>query len=1008
MRLGLFFVFFSVTPFMLIAQQQYLFSHLHTHDGLASETVNAVAQDDKGFIWIAGNNGLQRYDGKSFLTFQHKEDDKTSLPYSRVTWLKKDMKNRLWLLLEDNKIGYFNTSNFSFHEVPVHASEADLHRFDGRLFTDSLGYVIFLLGNVGIYTYSEKRDEFSSAYNPLRLPENWKPVWLSYNHQYKNYWIGCLQGLVKYNVQSKTVSYRDHNTDNDSIIKALSSLETIIQTCYDRSGKFWMVSWPFPKGITILSYDEKTNVKQEWQNAIYALNRGWYFEVTTIYEQQNGDVWLTGPNLFARFNRNKNNFDFMRDNLPGEYSLYYDGVNSIFEDREHNIWICSNKGLYRFNTSAQQFHIYNNRRYDKDTVLLPGVNDFLRLLNGDLLVGTWGNGLFAYDSDMNPVHRNYIDQSLKLYEGMVWCIHQRKNGDIWRGNQGGYLYIYFDSAKTTKLLKPEILNQSTIRQIEEDSAGDLWLGMQSGLIVKWKAATNTFVKMNKFNSPVNRLYIDSQDNVWACLRNEGAFRLNNDDGKILSAYTSTAATGKKLMRSNADDIIQYNDSIFLIASGGVNVLNIRTGNIRFINPKNQLFSNTVSNLVKDKNGIVWIGSQSGLYYMDMKTEVATDFNENDGIQPDAINTGSSYTMKDGSLAFGREHDFVLFNPDTIRRIDFTPPVVTITGFKLMNNPLLVDSLSALSAIQFPYNRNAVTIKFSTLSYQNKYAVHYKLEGLDKDWITNENNEAVYSYIPPGTYTFKAYAQNSEGVESKKVTELMFTIAAPFWNTWWFYSLLVLLVAALFYWFDKARMKRKAAIQLMRSHISDNLHAEVNDALQDINILSEIASIKAHAEPEQSKNYISEINYKSRSTITAMDDMLWSIDPANDTMDKFIARAKEFAASISYSKNAVVHVQADRQVLLLKPDMKWRHELLMIYKTALNWLVNEMEARHITTQLNQINGQLQLNLFAADIKPSVNDIAAINKKLCEHAAAIKAMLDILNDEKGVGIMLNVRV
>ena len=111
----------------LFAQQEYLFSHLHTHDGLASETVNAVVQDEKGFIWIATNNGLQRYDGNSFLTFQHKEGDKKSLPYSRVTWLKKDTRNRLWLLLEDNKVGYFNTSNFSFHEVPVRAPEKDLH-----------------------------------------------------------------------------------------------------------------------------------------------------------------------------------------------------------------------------------------------------------------------------------------------------------------------------------------------------------------------------------------------------------------------------------------------------------------------------------------------------------------------------------------------------------------------------------------------------------------------------------------------------------------------------------------------------------------------------------------------------------------------------------------------------------------------------------------------------------------------------------------------------------------
>ena len=202
-----------------------------------------------------------------------------------------------------------------------------------------LGHIIFLLNTGGIYTYDEHRDEFSSSNNPLVLPKNWKPVWLSYNHQDKTYWVGCIEGLVKYNVARKTLSYRNHNTDKDSIINALSSLEVVMQPYLDKSGRFWVVSWPFPKGITITTYDVKNNLKQEWQNAIYALNKGWYYEVTTIYEQENGDVWLTGSNLLARFNRKKNGFDFMQDNLPGEFSLHYDGVNSIFEDREHNVWI---------------------------------------------------------------------------------------------------------------------------------------------------------------------------------------------------------------------------------------------------------------------------------------------------------------------------------------------------------------------------------------------------------------------------------------------------------------------------------------------------------------------------------------------------------------------------------------------------------------------------------------------------------------------------------------------
>ena len=1005
MRFILLLIFSIFATLDLTAQQQYLFSHLHSRDGLASEIVNSVQQDEKGFIWIATNNGLQRYDGKNFLTFQHKEGDKNSLPYSRITWIKKDARNRLWLLIEDNRIGYFNTNNFNFHEVPIRTSADDLHKLDGRLFIDSLGNIIFMLSTGGIYTYNEQHDEFASSYNPFTLPKNWEPIWLAYNHQYKTYWISCDSGLVKYNVKKKTLSYRNHNADNDSIINAFSSSKVLLQLWQDKSGMFWLVSWE--KGLAILSYDSKTNTKHEWQSSIYKQNRGWYFEPTSIYEQQNGDVWFTGLNLFARFNRNKNDFDFMRDNLPGEFSLHYDDINSIFEDREHNIWICSNKGLYRFNPSAQLINTYFNHRYDKDTTVYPNVSDFIQLKNGDFIVCTWGNGLFGYDSAINPIHRNYLDQSIQAHDGMVWCIHQRKNGDIWRGIQIGYLSIYFDSAKTTKVLRPDIINHSTIRQIEEDSSGDLWLGMQSGLIVKWKAASNEFVKMNKFSSPVHRLYVDKQNNIWVCLRNQGVFKLSSVDGKILSAYSTTAPQGKRLMLSGANDILQYNDSLFLIASGGVNVLNIHNNSIRFIDPKNNTFTNTVTNLVLDKNGVLWIASTSGLYSMNMQTEVVTRYDESQGIQPAETNEGSSYVLKDGRIALGRNQNFIIFDPAKIKATNVTPDV-RITGFKLMNKSLLTDSLFQLSSIDFPYNTNAVTIQFSTLTYQNNYPIFYKLEGLDKNWKTAENNEAVYNYIPPGTYTFQVYAENTDGVKSKKITALTFTIAAPFWGTWWFYCLLALLVVALLFWYDKERMQRKAALQLMRSSISDNLHTEVNNALQDINILSEIATIKADREPVQSKNYISEINYKSRNMITVMDDMLWSINPANDTMQRFVTRAKEFAASISYSKSAVVHIQSDKHVSMLKPDMKLRYELMLIYKTSLNWLVNEMQSKNTTVQLNYINSQLQLNMFADDVSPRMQEVNIIEKKLKERATIINAVLDVLVEEKGTAIVLSVKM
>ena len=195
---------------------------------------------------------------------------------------------------------------------------------------------------------------------------------------------------------------------------------------------------------------------------------------------------------------------------------------------------------------------------------------------------------------------------------------------------------------------------------------------------------------------------------------------------------------------------------------------------------------------------------------------------------------------------------------------------------------------------------------------------------------------------------------------------------------------------------------------MRSNISGNLHEEINNALQNINVLSEIARIKADEEPKQSKNYIDEIHHKSNSLIEAMDDMLWSIDPTNDTMAHTISRMKEIAHTISHKHNASIQVHSDNKVILLKPDMRRRHELMIIYKTSLQLLAGQMHAHSILVELSYIKSHVQLNIFAANVKLANNSqvhdtIANLKAK----ASSVMTSLEVQADEKGVGIILSVR-
>jgi glucose-6-phosphate-specific signal transduction histidine kinase len=240
--------------------------------------------------------------------------------------------------------------------------------------------------------------------------------------------------------------------------------------------------------------------------------------------------------------------------------------------------------------------------------------------------------------------------------------------------------------------------------------------------------------------------------------------------------------------------------------------------------------------------------------------------------------------------------------------------------------------------------------------------------------------------------------------------LKITVRAPFWKTWWFYSIIALLVAAVFYWDDRVKIRRKAALQKMRSEIAGNLHEEINKALNNINVLSEIARIKADKEPEQSITYINEIRHKSHNMIIAMDDMLWSIDPANDSMAKTIARIKEFADALRNRYTVLINLQTDAKVISLKPDMKIRHEVMTIYKLALRLLVEEMKSQRTSIQIDYQKSHLQMNIFAHQMKlpDNNNQVFKMIEEMKARAASIMATLEFQSDDKGTAIILAVTV
>jgi hypothetical protein len=288
------------------------------------------------------------------------------------------------------------------------------------------------------------------------------------------------------------------------------------------------------------------------------------------------------------------------------------------------------------------------------------------------------------------------------------------------------------------------------------------------------------------------------------------YEIDQTSGKILKQFTETGGKDNGLLNDGATDIVQYNDSIFLIASNELCILNNNKNTFRYLTAGDGLPAEHITALILDKQKRLWVTLDGGLYRLNIDSKLYVSYGAAEGITDDIFQVSSGTVLQDGRIAIGTPHNFLVFDPEkTINRMEVPP--VTITNFSLNSKPLSIDSLQKLEELVLAYDNTFINIHLSTLSFRNNYYMYYILEGLDKTWKRVYNNEIIYQYLPPGNYTLKLKTANGDGIETKMISTLKLHITPPFWKTWWFYCLLTLFIGGILFWLDHRWMKRREAI-----------------------------------------------------------------------------------------------------------------------------------------------------------------------------------------------------
>jgi ligand-binding sensor domain-containing protein/signal transduction histidine kinase len=917
--------------------QKIIFSKLTKKEGLASESVFHTVQDKTGYLWIATQNGLQRYDGNRFITFRHIPGDSTTIPDNSVNHLFVDSKNRLWLLFE-KAVGIFNTSNNSLTTVKI-SSSVNLIK---KLMEDRSGKIILFADYNKRLVYDEEKKEFMSDYPLPAMPGGLTAGDMIKAASPNRYWLTGKQGLFLYDASTKQYSYKNNILLSEPIIGKAGEIINTRLPFVAKDGNLWMVSWiPFGNIPTLYCFDKTGNTISQFEKLKGETGKD-YYEIWGLYQQSNGVIWVYGMGLLAYYNPALQHFNVIKNEPLTNYGIEYDYVSNLFEDREKNMWVSTNKGLFRFNIAAQVFTgIANRRPADTANANVP-VTTILQTNNNGTWISTWGAGIFSYDKNWQPI-ANPVDK----LSGSGKFLHasymmQRSNGEIWVGTRASKIKIYDPAINKLSDVPVPLEENDAMRQILEDDDGNVWIGSDNGILLKcpggnWKNVAQPFIPIAPEASfgDILKLYIDKNNFLWICTGVDGVYKIERSNGKILQHYKESTEKNNGLLKEGATDIVQYNDSLFLIASNSLCILNSNTNTFRYLTAADGLPAENIINITIDKKQRIWIALAGGLYRLNLDKKLHVEYDAADGITNNIFEVSTDVILNDNHIALGTTYDFMLFDPEKTIDTSIVPPV-SITNIIFSGRQVSVDSVLQAGALVMPYDNTAIEISLSTLSFRNHYRINYMLKGIDTIWrAVGANNEIVYPYLPPGNYTLLLKAVNGEGAESKTITSLNLDVNKPFWLTWWFYSLLILVAGAVLFWLDKERMERKEALQTMRSNIATNLHKDISTALSDINVLSEMAKLKADKEPQKSIEFIEQIHSRSGNMMNAVEDMMWAITPENDSMQKALNRLKEHVDMLRNKHNVSIYLLIDKKIETLNLNMKQRQDIYWFLKNGVN-------------------------------------------------------------------------
>jgi ligand-binding sensor domain-containing protein/signal transduction histidine kinase len=877
-----------------------------TENGLPQNTVHALAQTSDGYIWIGTEEGLARFDGLRFTVFNQQNTVQLKSNYIRA--LLADRRGALWIGTAEGLVRLFEGKFTAFttnEGLPSNTIQAMYEDREGNLWVaTTTGLGLFKGGAVSTFTTRERliggsiQALFEDAEGAL--------------------WICSPYGLGRLK-DGKFANYTVRDGLGSNGVRAIQQ---------DHAGGLWFGTL---SGLSLFRNGRFTN---------YTTRDGLPSDrIMSLYADQQGGLLVGTANGLSRFK------DDHFVGFNGTDPLATGTILCLLEDREGNLWI---------GTESGGVSLLKDTKFTTYTLRNGLASDLVKVIyqdqRGNMWIGTDGGGLNLLQ---NGRFINYTTRE-GLASNSVLALWGDADGTLWAGTSEGLSRLR--NGKFTNYTAAEGLGNGYVRSVCGDRAGNLWVGTRGGLTRFKNGIFKTYTEADGLpNDFVNAIFDDSKGDLWigtlgglTLLKNEEFTTFTTRDGLSSDAVNSISedAAGALWIGTNG---------------GGLDLL--KDGRIIAYTTRQGLLDDVVYRVLPDARNNLWLSGRQGIFQISRKELDDFAGGKPGAIAPIAYGTAdgmmtrecsgggdpAGWRSSDGQLWFATIKGVAIIDPERIR-LNQQPPPVAIEEIRVDDQ-----SFAAGPKIDLPRGKTRFDFYYTAPSFvaPEKVRFKYKLEGFDRDWIdAGTRRIAYYTNLRPGNYTFRVIACNNDGVWNTTGAAFGLYLKPYFYQTYWFYFVILLALALLTWQLYRLRVRRLqaqfGAVLAERTRIAREIHDNLAQELLGISVQLEVVARTMPPESAVARTHLDRVRLLVRHGIAEARRYVW--DLRSQALDN-----KDLPTALSETaRRLTTETGVDAQVRIsgtFRPLTQLIEDnLLRIGQEAINNTVKHAAAQHIFVNL----------------------------------------------------------